>query len=77
MADEQLVLVLFAHGVGSAEANQQECTTTEGSVLVVGLVVIRYARESTKAVVTHFLLVTTITVEEAALSIGSNSQTKN
>ena len=44
MAEGQLVLVLFAHGIGSAEADQQESTTGEGGVLVVILIVVGKTR---------------------------------
>ena len=76
MADEVLVLVLFAHSVGSAEADQQESATSDGSVLVVGFTM---AREigTEAAVFTHFLLVITIAVEEAALSECTSGQSKN
>ena len=76
MAEEQLVLVLFAHGVGSAKADQQQRTTTEGSVLVAGFTMARNARQTT-TVITHFLLVITIAVEEGVLGKAASGQSKN
>jgi len=75
MADELLVLVLFAHGIGSAEANQQQCTTAERSILVVLQAML--ARKTGHTTAAHFLLVAAIAVEEAALSISTNGQAKN
>ena len=75
MAEEQLVLVLFAHGVGSAKADQQEGTASEGSVLVGGFTMAREA--GSHAVTTaHFLVVTTA-VEEGSLSESADGQSKN
>lgn len=75
MAEGQLVLVLFAHGIGSAEADQQESATSERSILVARLIVVGNTRHNTTgAVAIHFLLIVTIAVEEASLtfSVGTN-----